>query len=68
MNSSPLFLAPLLRYAAKLRHPQLFLAALAVFVLDVLIPDAIPFADELILGLLTLLLGSLKKRPGGTAD
>ena len=30
-----------------------------------MIPDVIPFADELLLGLGTLLLGSLRKRKKG---
>lgn len=54
--------AALLRFASRLRFPQLFALVATVFVLDLLIPDVIPFADEIILGLLTLLLGSLKKR------
>jgi hypothetical protein len=29
----------------------------------VLIPDLIPFADELVLGLATLMLANLKRRP-----
>ena len=50
------------RFAAKLRYPQLFLVTAALFVLDLVIPDVIPFADELLLGLGTLLLAGLKKR------
>jgi hypothetical protein len=52
----------LLRFASGLRFPYLFAAMAALFLLDLLIPDLIPFADELLLGLLTLLLGSLKRR------
>ncbi len=53
------------RFAAKLRFPHLFLVTAGLFVLDLAIPDMIPFADELLLGLGTLLLGSLRgKRPG----
>lgn len=51
----------LLRFASRLRFPQLFGLVAALFVFDVLIPDMIPFADEILLGLGTLLLGSLKK-------
>jgi hypothetical protein len=29
----------------------------------VLIPDLIPFADEIVLGLVTLMLAGLKRRP-----
>ncbi|MBS1136765.1 MAG: putative transrane protein [Proteobacteria bacterium] len=54
--------AALLRFASRLRFPQLFALVAALFVIDLLVPDVIPFADEIILGLLTLLLGSLRKR------
>jgi hypothetical protein len=50
------------RYAQGLRFPQLFLLTLTLFILDLLIPDLIPFADELLLGLATLLLGSWKQQ------
>jgi len=54
--------AALLRFASGLRFPTLFATIAGLFLLDLLIPDFIPFADELMLGLLTLLLGSLKRR------
>jgi hypothetical protein len=57
-----LILAPLLAYLAKLRFPVLFAVAAILFVLDFFIPDVIPFADEILLGLGTLLLGNLRKR------
>lgn len=50
------------RFAAKLRFPTLFLITAGLFVLDLAIPDALPFTDELLLGLGTLLLGSLRRR------
>ena len=50
------------RFAAKLRYPQLFMLTAALFLLDVVIPDVIPFADEILLGLGTLLLAGLRKR------
>lgn len=49
------------RYASRLRFPQLFAFTGTLFLLDMLIPDLIPFMDEAMLGLLTLLLGMLKK-------
>ncbi len=52
----------LLRYAERLRFPQLFLVTLMLFVLDTLLPDLIPFIDEILLGLATLLIGSIRKR------
>jgi hypothetical protein len=56
----------LMRFAAGLRFPKLLAITAALFILDLIIPDMIPFADEILLGLLSLLLASLKKRsPGG---
>lgn len=55
-------LAWLLAFAARLRFPQLFLLTGAVFALDLLIPDFIPFADEILLGLLTAMFGSIRKK------
>jgi len=57
-----LLLAPLLRWIGRLSYPRLFLVTAVLFALDVLIPDFIPFADELLLGLGTLLLANWKKR------
>ncbi len=51
----------LTRFASRLKFPQLFTVALVLFGLDLLIPDLIPFVDEILLGLATLLLGSLKE-------
>ena len=51
----------LLKYAEKLRFRQLFLVTLGLFVFDLLVPDVIPFIDELLLGLLALLLGIWRK-------
>lgn len=56
-------LAPLLRWLSRLSYPRLFVVAAVLFGLDTLIPDVIPFADELLLGLATLLLARWKK-PG----
>ena len=50
------------RFAGRLRFPQLFWLTAILFVVDVLVPDLIPLADEILLGLATLLLGSWKKR------
>lgn len=55
-------LGPLLRWFGKLSYPRLFAVAAVLFVADLLIPDVIPFADELLLGLGTLLLANWKKK------
>ncbi|MCB1032597.1 MAG: hypothetical protein KDD47_02035 [Acidobacteria bacterium] len=49
-------------FATRLRFPQLFFLTAALFLADLLIPDLIPAVDEILLLLLTALLGSLKKR------
>ncbi len=51
-----------LRYLSRLRFPQLFVITAVLFLLDLFIPDVIPFADEILLGLVTVLLGSWRKR------
>jgi len=51
-----------LRFARRLRFPYLFALSLLLFLVDLAVPDIIPFADEIFLGLLTLLLGSRKQK------
>ena len=58
-------LAPVMRFLGKLSYPRLFALTAGLFVLDVFIPDMVPFADELLLGLATLLLGNWKRRRNG---
>lgn len=50
------------RYAGRLRYPRLLLLMLTLFSADLVFPDAVPFVDEILLGLGTVLLGSLRKR------
>jgi len=52
----------LMRYASNLRFPRLLAVTAALFVIDLLFPDVVPFVDEILLGLISLLLASLKKR------
>lgn len=49
------------RFAGRLKFPQLFLFTGILFLLDLVIPDLIPFADEILLGLITLLFGMWRK-------
>jgi hypothetical protein len=53
---------PLLGFLGKLSFPRLFLVTAALFLVDLVVPDLVPLADELLLGLGTLLLASWKKR------
>ena len=48
-------------WAARLRYPQLLAVTATLFVLDLFIPDLVPFADEILLGLATLVLSRLRK-------
>jgi hypothetical protein len=57
-----LLVGPLVAYLARLRFPALFAVTATLFIVDVLIPDVIPFADEILLGLGAALFGSLKQR------
>ncbi len=50
------------RFAAGLRFPTLFKLVAALFVVDLIIPDMVPFMDEILLALGTLLLAGLRKR------
>jgi len=58
--SNPLT-GPFLAYASKLRFPTLFKITLALFLFDLVLPDIVPFADEILLGLGTLILAGLQK-------
>ena len=58
---------PLLRWAEGLRYPRLAMLIAVIFVVDLIIPDFIPFIDEILLGLGTLLLTNLRARPGNAA-
>lgn len=51
------------RFASRLRFPQLFWLTVALFLLDLAIPDLVPFADEVLLALLGLLFGTWRKEP-----
>jgi hypothetical protein len=62
MTTQGMILNRLMQFAAGLRFPRLLAVTAALFILDLIIPDMIPFADEILLGLLSLLLASLKKR------
>ena len=53
------------RVAGRLRFPALFLLTAVLFVVNLAIPDPVPFVDEILLGLVTLLLGAWKDRRGG---
>lgn len=57
-----LFLGPFLNWARKLKYPALFKIVGGLFVLTLLTPDPLPFIDEILLGLTTLMLAKWKDR------
>ena len=50
------------RAASRLKFPQLFGLFAALFFFDLLVPDLIPFVDEILLGLGTTLFGVWRER------
>lgn len=52
----------------KMRFPQLFLLFGALFVADLFIPDFIPFIDEIMLGVLTVMTAMWQKDRGEAED
>ncbi len=50
----------LLGWAENLRFPWLLLITATLFGVDLAIPDFIPFIDEILLGLATLILSRLR--------
>jgi hypothetical protein len=66
------FAGVVLKWAAGLRFPYLFLLTAVLFAVNLFVPDALPLADEIIMGLVTLLLASWRKKKsdgeGGLPD
>lgn len=60
--------APILGFLSRLSFPRLFMLAFALWALDMVVPDFIPFVDELLLGIGTLLLASIRKRKAPAGD
>jgi len=53
------------RLAGGLRYPRLLALTAALFVIDLIVPDAIPLADEVLLGLVTVLLATRRRTARG---
>ena len=54
-------IGPLMRWLAGLQYPKLFLVIAVMFLVDLAIPDLMPW-DDILLGLGTLLLARWKDR------
>ena len=48
-------------FLQRLRFPQLFVLLLVMLLADLVVPDPIPFLDEALLGVMTLMLGALRR-------
>ena len=55
-------------WLASLRFPVLLVLTALLFLADLLIPDVLPFVDEVLLALVTVLLGRLRRPPSVRAD
>lgn len=54
-------LAPVLTFLSRLRYRSLFLVAASLLAIDLVVPDFIPFVDEILLGIATVALARLRK-------
>ncbi|KAB2958492.1 MAG: hypothetical protein F9K18_12075 [Thermoanaerobaculia bacterium] len=50
------------RVASRMKFPQVFSVLLVLFVIDFLVPDLIPFVDEILLGLGTVAFGLWREK------
>lgn len=55
------------RFLGRLRFPQLFAVLASLWLADLVVPDFIPFLDELFLGVLTAMFGLWQKNPPAAA-
>ena len=51
------------RYGTELRFPVLFFVVACLLAFNMVLPDPVPFIDELILALMALMLASFKRKP-----
>lgn len=52
---------PLTAFASRLRHPTLFKITVGLMLLSWLLPDPIPFIDEIVTALATLVLANWRR-------
>ncbi len=60
MNSTSI-IKIFLKNANQLKFRNLFFLVTCLFLIDLLVPDFIPFIDEIILGLMAIILANWKK-------
>lgn len=52
-------------FASRLRFPKLFALTLVLLTIDLVVPDVVPFVDEILLALIAALLGTVRTRGRG---
>lgn len=50
------------RFLERRRFPTLMLIAAAIFVVNLFVPDPLPFADEILMLIATIFIGSFRER------
>lgn len=60
-STHPKAVGLLTRFFSRLRFPWLFGVVITLFGLDLVLPDCLPFADEILLAGATMLLGAWKQ-------
>jgi len=55
-------LSPVMRFLGRLRYPTLFKLALLLMTVSWLVPDPLPFVDEILTAVLALLLANWRKK------
>ena len=50
-------------YLGSLRFPLLLLVAVVLLAVNLFVPDALPFVDEILLAVIAAILARLKRRP-----
>ena len=55
----------LITFLESLRFPWLLLVTLVLFLVNVFVPDVIPFVDEILLALIAVVLARLKRKSNG---
>lgn len=56
---------PLMDFVNRLRFKNLFILITVLLIIDLLLPDMVPMLDEIILGILAVILGNMKKKTSG---
>lgn len=65
---SLMILGPVKRFLERRRFPTLLVIAALLLAADLVIPDALPFVDELLLTIVTIIFGSWRKRKAPEAS